>query len=106
MDVIANFERLLASGKDNALLRFGLGNAYFRQGEFAKAVEHLAMAVKYDAGYSAAWKIYGKALVEAGRPADARQAYANGILNAERKGDVQAAKEMKVFLRRLEKNTS
>jgi Tfp pilus assembly protein PilF len=106
MDVIKNFEKLLASGTDNAMLRFGLGHAYFQQGQFEKAAEHLAAAVTQDPGYSAAWKVYGKALSELGRPEEAADAYAKGIRSAEAKGDIQAAKEMKVFLRRLEKPRS
>ena len=32
MGMIENFERMLASGQDNALLRFSLGNAYLQAG--------------------------------------------------------------------------
>ena len=105
-DVTANFEKLLASGTDNAMLRFGLGNAYFKQGLFEKALEHFARAVAQNPDYSAAWKMYGKALTEVGRPADAIEAYNKGIFRAEQKGDIQAAKEMKVFVRRLERSRS
>ena len=50
-------------------------------------------------GYSAAWKLLGKALVTA-EPAQAAQAWRSGIAAAEAKGDKQAAREMQVFLRR------
>jgi Tfp pilus assembly protein PilF len=102
-DAIARFEGLLAAGKDNALLRFGLGMQYLAAGEPARAAEHLRAAVAFDPNYSAAWKLLGKALVESGAPAEAAEAYRQGIAVAERKGDKQAAKEMAVFLRRLEK---
>ena len=102
-DAIARFEGLLAAGKDGALLRFGLGQQYLGAGNAERAVEHLRAAVSFDAGYSAAWKLLGKALVEAGQPDEAAQAYRKGIAVAEEKGDKQAAKEMNVFLRRLEK---
>lgn len=101
-NLITNFETLLAQGKDNAMLRFSLGNAYFGQHDFAMACHHLAKAVKLDPNYSAAWKLYGKALVENGEPAAAIAVYEAGIAVAEKKGDLQAAKEMKVFLRRLQ----
>jgi hypothetical protein len=52
----------------------------------------------------AAWKLYGKALTEAGESGAAIEAYRQGIAVAERRGDRQAAKEMAVFLRRLEKS--
>ena len=38
---IANLLRLLESGRDNALLRFSLGNEYLKSGEADRAVEHL-----------------------------------------------------------------
>ena len=103
MDLIANFEKLLASGTDNAMLRFSLGNAYYQAGEYEAAIAHLKRALEHNPGYSAAWKMYGKSLADSGHPEEARKAYAEGIEHAENKGDIQAAKEMRVFLRRLEK---
>jgi len=100
---IENFEKMLASGKDNALLRFSLGNAYLGAGEAAKAVPHLQKAVEHDPRYSAAWKLLGRALNDAGDARAALEAYRKGIEVAQGKGDVQAAKEMTVFARRIEK---
>ena len=97
------FEALLASGKDSALLRFSLGSQYLKSGEAARAVDHLRAAVEQDPGYSAAWKLLGKALAESGLREEAARAYQRGIAAAESKGDKQAAREMTVFLRRLEK---
>ncbi len=102
MSLVENLEAMLAAGKDDALLRFSLGNAYLKE-QPALAVEHLARAVELNSEYSAAWKIYGKALAAAGRENEAREAYAQGIATANRNGDIQAAKEMGVFLRRLER---
>ncbi len=101
MGMIESFERLLANGQDNALLRFGLGNAYLQAGDPRRAVEHLRAAVQQDPAYSAAWKVLGKALTEAGQSEDASKAYETGIRVSESKGDIQAAREMKVFLKRL-----
>ena len=103
MDPRSRFEQLLASGKDNALLRFSLGQLCLKAGEPARAVEHLRSAVEQDRDYSAAWKTLGKALEEAGDRQGAIAAYRQGIEAAGRRGDKQAAKEMGVFLRRLEK---
>lgn len=93
---------MLAAGRDDALLRFSLGNAYLED-QPALAAEHLARAVSLNPDYSAAWKLFGKALAAAGREDEARQAYESGIATAERNGDIQAAKEMRVFLRRLQR---
>jgi predicted Zn-dependent protease len=103
MSPVERFEALLAAGKDSALLRFSLGMHYQKAGDAARAVEHLRSAVAQDPGYSAAWKLLGKSLADAGRTAEAIEAYRRGIDAAERKGDKQAGKEMAVFLRRLEK---
>ena len=104
--ILQNLEKMLASGKDNALLRFSLGNEHFKQGDAAAAAEHFRAAVAHDANYSAAWKLLGKALAESGQLQEALAAYRSGIEVAEKKGDVQAAKEMTVFARRIEKQLS
>lgn len=101
--VLHNLEKMLAAGKDNALLRFSLGNEYLKLGEAQAAAEHFHAAVTHDPKYSAAWKLLGKALGEAGQPQEALNAYRRGIAVAEEKGDKQAAKEMAVFARRIEK---
>lgn len=101
--LIPSFERLLASGKDGTLLRFGLGDAYLKAGDSSRAVEHLRRAVALDPSYSAAWKLLGKALTSAGDNTAALAAYREGIAAAEKKGDKQAMKEMQVFTRRLAK---
>ena len=99
--VITNLLTMLDQGQDSALLRFSLGNAYLNSNDYEQAVEHLAQAVKHDPDYSAAWKLYGKALAAADRDNEAITAFQLGIQIAENKGDIQAAKEMKVFLKRL-----
>jgi predicted Zn-dependent protease len=103
MGVIENLEALLARGQDNALVRFGLANEYLKLGKLEVAIGHLRRCVAHDPKYSAAWKRLGKALADTGRTADAVAAYESGIQAAEEKGDIQAAKEMKVFLKRLQK---
>jgi len=95
---------MLAAGKDGALLRFGIGSEYLKAGDAATAAAHLQRAVVLDPGYSAAWKLLGKALVAEGREDEALDAWREGIAAAERKGDKQAMKEMQVFARRLERS--
>ena len=97
---------MLDGGRDNALLRFSLGNEYLKAGDATAAAEHLRSAVKHDPGYSAAWKLLGRALEADGALAEALAAYREGTAVAERKGDKQAAKEMAVFARRVQKRLS
>ena len=104
VDAAERFEALLASGKDGALLRFSLGMHYLKAGDASRAAGHLRAAVAQDPGYSAAWKLLGKALADCGEQGAAMEAYRSGIEAAGRKGDKQAAKEMTVFLRRLERS--
>ena len=103
---LASFEKLLAAGRDGALLRFSLGNEYLKADDAERAAIHLAQAVTLDPNYTAAWKLYGKALAAAGRPDDALAAYRSGIDVARAKGDKQAEKEMQVFARRLEQRST
>ena len=99
--IVSNLLSMLEQGQDNALIRFSLGNAYLNLHEYEPAIEHLARALQFDHNYSAAWKLYGKALTSAGNNDEAIKAYQQGIETAENKGDIQAAKEMKIFLKRL-----
>jgi len=94
---------MLAAGRDNALLRFSLGNEYLKQGDALSAAEHLRHAVGHDPKYSAAWKLLGRALTDSEAWSEALAAYRQGIAVAEARGDKQAAKEMSVFARRIEK---
>jgi len=101
--LIDNLEAMLARGRDDALLRYSLGGEYLKLNQFDKAAEHLRKALTHDPKYSAAWKLLGKALAEAGHKDEAIKAYEDGIKVAEEKGDKQTAKEMGVFLKRLQK---
>lgn len=103
MPSIADFEAMLAAGRDNALLRFSLGNEYLKQGDAVNAAGHLRRAVEHDPKYSAAWKLLGRALTDSEAWQDALAAYQQGIAVAEARGDKQAAKEMGVFARRIQK---
>lgn len=103
---LRQLERLLEQGRDGALVRFGLGAQCLELGEHERAIEHLRQAVRFDPGYSAAYKLLGRALEAAGRPDEALEAYRAGIENAVRRKDLQAAREMQVFVRRIEKAAS
>ena len=100
---IESLEKLLATPRDGALLRFALGMEYLKIDDTGKATEYFRDAVAKDPGYSAAWRALGKVLEFAGQTAEALEAYRNGIATAQKKGDKQAEKEMTVFARRIEK---
>ncbi|MEM7407201.1 MAG: tetratricopeptide repeat protein [Pseudomonadota bacterium] len=100
---INSLERMLERGRDDALLRYGLGQAYLNAGEAARAAEHLKAAVAHKPDYSAAWKLLGKAYAEVEDLDAAMTAFDTGMANAEKAGDLQAVKEMRVFRRRAER---
>lgn len=102
-DILANLEKLVGTARDGAPLRFSLGNEFLKRNDASSAALHFAAAVEMDPAYSAAWKQLGRALAAAGRTDEALAAWRRGIEVAESRGDRQAAKEMTVFARRLEK---
>jgi len=103
MTMIENLHSMLERGVDSALLRYSLGNELLKAGDADAAIPHLREALRFDADYSAAWKMLGRALANAGNHAEAVDVLDQGIEVAERRGDVQAAKEMGVFRKRSQK---
>ncbi len=99
---IEALEKRLAEGHDDLLLRLGLGGEYVRRKDYEQAVPHLEAAVRWAPGHAAAWKLLGNAWTALGQTARARAAYEHGIEAAEASGHIQAAREMKVFLKRLD----
>ena len=101
---IAKLEKLLGGPRDGALLRYSIGSEWLKIGQPAKAIDYLRSATERDPAYSAAWKLLGKSLAENGQFLAALDAYEQGTRVAEAKGDIQAAKEMAVFARRLRRH--
>lgn len=104
MSIIDSFEAMLAKGQDGTLLRFGLAQAYMKEKQYDKAVVHFLKTLEHDPAYSAAWKLLGKTYVELNEEEKAIDTFSKGIDIAQQKGDIQAAKEMRVFLKRLQKH--
>ena len=100
---IESLQKMLNGPRDGALLRFSLGNEFLKAGAAEQAAKCFQEAVDRDQQYSAAWKALGKTLVELGKTEQAKAAYEQGITVAQARGDLQAAKEMTVFARRLNK---
>lgn len=105
MGIRANLLAMLERGNDSALLRFSLAGEMLKDGDAGSAVEQAEKAVEMQPDYSAAWKLLGKARTAAGDAAGAISAYSRGIEVSESRGDKQAAKEMRVFLKRLQRDT-
>ncbi len=89
--------------RDGALLRFSLGNALMAESDTPAAVIEFRAAIGFDPNYSAAWKMLGNALASSNQVSAAIEAWEQGSAVAHAHGDIQAGKEMQVFLRRLRK---
>ena len=98
-----NLELMLERGQDSPLLRYALGLECMKANELVTAIDHLRQAVDQNPRYSAAWKALGEAHAKAGSPDRAADVYERGIVAAREAGDIQAAKEMELFLKRLRK---
>ncbi|WP_348760926.1 CDC27 family protein [uncultured Salinisphaera sp.] len=96
-------QAMIDAGRDTPLARFTLGELLHREGDYSTAIDHLAEAVRQDPSYSAAWKLYGRVLLDAERYREAVDVLARGVEIAQDKGDNQAAREMQVFAKRAAK---
>ena len=96
-----NLQLMLERGQDSPLLRYSLGQECLKAGDLVAAIDHLRKAIELNPRYSAAWKALGEAHAHAGSPERAAEVYEQGIAVARENGDIQAAKEMGVFLKRL-----
>lgn len=103
MSMAPRLEAILERGGDSAGLRYALGCEYLKAGDPARAAGHLSQAVTLEPGYSAAWKQLGRAQADTGMEDQAMDTYRRGIRVANERGDIQAAREMTVFLKRLRK---
>ncbi len=100
---IDNLLSILDTGEDSLILRFGIAQALINLDKPEQAIEHLMKALEFDPEYSAAYKLLGKAYALTSQDQLAIDTYTRGIQVAEGKGDIQASKEMKVFLKRINK---
>ena len=105
MSMIDRLEGVLQLGRDDAMLRFGLGSAYFNENRFEEAAEHLSQCIAQDENYSAAYKLLGKSLFKLDRLDEAGEVFERGLESATAQGDKQSEKEIRVFLKKLERNT-
>jgi len=103
---LRQFQELIALEPDDTVLRFGLGELYIEAKDFASAAEQFAEILRLEPHYSAAYRYLGQAYVALGRASEAEAVFQQGIAVAEARGDLQTAKEMQVFLRRLHTSAS
>jgi len=103
MSQIDTFEAMLSRGQDSEMLRYTLGNAYYKEKRYTEAARHLAYAVEIKPSYSTAWKVLGRVLADDGQLEKALEAFDAGLAAALANGDKQVEKEIGVFRRRVVK---
>lgn len=86
---------------DDPVGHYLLGLELSNLSRFEEATASFRRAVELKPDYTAAYRELGKALREAGRISEAIDAFERGIAVGDQTRDVQTAKEMRVFLRRL-----
>lgn len=102
MGLRETLEQRLAIGQDDAMLRLSLAQICLREGEWTAVREHANACLRHSPGQVVAYKLLGKALDALGDAPGALAAYRDGIARARDGGQIQTAREMEVFLRRLE----
>ena len=68
---------------------------------YAEAVAEYRQAVTLKPEWSAGWRQLGKALLKFGDLADASNAFARGLAEADRQGDLQTKREIESFQKRM-----
>lgn len=101
---IGSLERMIAGGRDSAMLRLALARLLADQERTDEAIAHLEVALEFDAGYTAAWKELGRAHARGGDAPAAERAWRQGMAVARAHGDRQAEREMGVYLKRLQRS--
>ncbi|WP_267552222.1 tetratricopeptide repeat protein [Rhizobium rhizogenes] len=90
----------LESGNDGPLLRFALGKGLLDANDAKRALPHLREAVRQDPDYAAAWAQLGRCELALGAEAAAIEAWSRGRDAARLHGEVQAERQISVWLRR------
>ncbi len=101
---IALLRALAAESPDDATTLFLLGRELASAGHADEAAASFAAAIAADADYAAAYRQLGNALEAVGRSIEAADVYRRGTAVAERTNDLQAGKEMRAFLKRMERD--
>jgi tetratricopeptide (TPR) repeat protein len=106
MDAKTKIEQLrwiATAAPSDYLALYMLGLELTRDDQHEEAAEVLARCVAIKPDYTAAYRHWGDALRRAGRHEEAASVYERGIAVSEQTGDLQAGKEMRVFLEKLQK---
>lgn len=101
---IARFKEIIKLDPEDVLGHFSLATAYMNAGMKREALDAFEQAVRVDPGHSSSWLGLGNVLEALGDRRRAVETYRQGILAADRKGDMVPLRKMEARLRALEAN--
>jgi len=94
-------EQFVANRPTDAFARYGLALECAKLGDDQAADEHFRTLIERHADYVAGYFQYGQFLARLGRVAEARKLLSDGIVVAQRAGDIHARDEMQGALESL-----
>ncbi|MBI4455172.1 MAG: tetratricopeptide repeat protein [Acidobacteria bacterium] len=103
-DRLQQFRRLVETDPTDALSWYGLASLHLKAHRYAEAAAAFRKVVELNPEHSAAYRHLGYSLSHLGDVTAANDAFQTGIPVAKKKGDLQAAKEMEVLLKKLKKS--
>lgn len=90
--------KLLEADGNDCFLRYGLALEYMKGDQLDAAIEQFNTIFRLDPNYAAAYFACGRALVQQGKVAEAREKFEAGIPVAEKSGDSHLAGQMREAL--------
>ena len=84
---IAQFENMVQADPSNDMAHFSLANAYAQVGRLADAAASYVRCTAVNPGFTKAYQLAGKALIDAGNPTEAASVLSAGFVEAAKRGD-------------------
>lgn len=98
---ISQFENMVQADPTNDMAHFSLASAYAQVGRHAEAATSYLRCTEVNAGFTKAYQLAGKALIDAGDSAKASEVLAKGYIEAATRGDRLPQKAMAELLAKL-----
>jgi tetratricopeptide (TPR) repeat protein len=94
-------EQFVTQKPADAFARYGLAMECAKEGDHRAATEHFEKLLHNDPNYVAGYFQFGQLLARLGRLDEARKLFSDGILVAQKSGDMHARDEMQSALNSL-----
>ncbi|MEW6732836.1 MAG: hypothetical protein AB1489_16040 [Acidobacteriota bacterium] len=88
-------QELLKNEPNDAFVRYGLANEYYKAGQLEECVNMIVSYLKLANDEGAVYRMLGHALLRLGRRNEARQAFEQGIVAAEHHNHPSMAEEFR-----------